>query len=139
MDFLNDIIKERGGDLIAELTSKAGFSTDQAARFVPAAGSSVMDALTARASDLDLGDLTSASALGTITQQMDIGALSQKAGVTADQGAKGLSSILPMLMGLIGEHGKGAGGLLSLLTASGGAAGGLGAIKGLAGKFLGGR
>ena len=139
MDFLNDIIGDRGGELIAELTSKAGFSADQATRFVPAAGSSVMDALTSRASDLDLDDLASPSAIGTITQQLDIGALSQEAGVTAEQGAKGLSSILPMLMGLIGDHAKGAGGLLSLLNAGGAGEGGLGALKGLAGKFLGGR
>lgn len=135
MNFISDIIKERSGDLIGQLTSKAGFSREQAERFVPAAGSSVADTLAKKALELDLTNLASASSIGAIAKHVDVRALSQKAGVTAEQGAKGLSSLLPMLMGLIGDRAKDAGGLLSLL--GGGASGGnLGALKGLAGKFL---
>lgn len=139
MDFLNDIIRDRGGDLVGQLTSKAGFSKEQAERFVPAAGSSVADTLAKKASELDLNNLASPSSIGAIMKHVDVGALSQKAGVTAEQGAKGLSSLLPMLLGLIGDRAKGAGGLLSLLGGAGAAGGNLGALKGLAGKFLGGR
>lgn len=139
MDFLNDIIRDRGADLIAELTSKAGFSTDQAERFVPAAGSSVMDMVASRTSDLDLTDLASASSVRTIMEHLDVGALSRTAGVTAEQGAKGLTSLLPMLMSLIGDHAKDAGGLLSMLGAGGALGDNLDALKGIAGTFLGDR
>ena len=139
MDFLNDIIRERGSDLVGQLTSKADFSTEQAERFVPAAGSSVMETLASRASDLDLTDLASASSIGTITSHLDVGALSQQAGVTAEQGAKGLSSLMPMLMGLIGNQAKDSGGLLSLLGGVGAGGDKLGALSGLASTFMGGR
>lgn len=137
MDFLKDIIRDRGSDLVGELTSKAGFTKDQAERFVPAAGSSVADTLVHKASELDLGNLASAASVGAIMKHLDVGALSQKAGVTAEQGTKGLSAFLPMLLRLIGDRAEGLGGVAALLGA--GAAGDkLGALKGLAGKFMGG-
>jgi hypothetical protein len=139
MDFLNDIIRDRGGDLVAQLTSKAGFSTEQAERFVPAAGSSVAETLASRASEMDLTNLASADSVGMILKHLDVGAIAKKAGVTAEQGAKGLNSLLPMLMQLIGDHAKDASGLLALLGGGGGLGKNLGALKGMAGKFLGGR
>ena len=136
MNFLQDILQEKGGDLIAELTGKAGFSAEQAQNFLPEAGSSVGAAMASRASDLDMGDLTSAANIGAIMESVDIGQLASRVGVSAEQGTQGLTALLPMLLGFIGGKGAGAGGLLSLLGAGRGAGlgGALGALKGLGGK-----
>lgn len=136
MDFLEGILKEKGSDLIAELTGKAGYSTEQAEKFLPEAGSSVAAVLAERASDLDLGNMASAANVSAILKGVDIGGLARRSGVSAEQGAQGLTALLPMLMGFIGDRGAAAGGLLSLLGGGAGLGDAMGSLKGLGGKLF---
>ena len=136
MDFLEGILKEKAGELIGQLTGKAGYSTEQAEKFLPEAGSSVASVLAASASKLDLEDLTSAANVSTIMKGVDIGGLASRSGVSAEQGKQGLTALLPMLMGFIGDRGAGAGGLLSLLGAGDGLGDAIGSLKGLGGKLF---
>jgi hypothetical protein len=131
MDFLETILKEKSGDLIGALTSKAGYSAGEAERFVPAAGSSVVQAMKSQAGSLDLDDLQNAANLGQIMKGVDIAGLAKKVGITPEQSAKGLTAMLPLVLGFMKDHGEGLKGLLGML---GGADGGLGdALGGLKG------
>lgn len=136
MDFIQNILSEKGGDLIGALTGRAGYTTEQAKRFLPEAGSAVGEAVTSQASKLDLSDLASAANIGAVLKGVDVSALATRTGVSAEQGSAGLNALLPMLLGFIGEKGKGAGGLLALLGSGKGLGGALGEMKGLAGRLL---
>lgn len=133
MDFLESILKEKSGDLLGTLTGGAGFSAEQAEKFLPEAGSNVGQALVSKASDLDMSDLASASNIGAILGGIDVAGLARKVGVSTEQGTNGLNALLPMLLGFLGDKGKDAGGLMGLLGAGGGLADKLGALKGLGG------
>lgn len=137
MDFLNEILKDKGAEMASALTSKAGFSADQAEKFVPEAGSSAVEALKSKASSLDMENLASPGNISSILGGIDIGALAGKVGVTADQGSKGLTTMLPMLLGLMGSKAKGMAGMMSMLGLGGGAAGAADKLKGLGGKLFG--
>jgi hypothetical protein len=132
MDFLDGILKEKGPQLIGALTSQAGFSPDQAEKFVPAAGSAVMDTMKSQAGNLDFDNLSSASNVKTIMGGIDAGSLASIAGVTPQQSVGGITAIVPMLLGLIGSRAGGASGLLAMLTGSG--AGKLGKLGKLFGR-----
>ena len=114
MDLIKDILESRGGDLVQALVGQAGFDADRAKAFVPEAGSSVLDALTSRASDLDLGDLASQSNVDRLVDHIDVGDLASRAGVSAQESSRGLAAFVPMVLGFLGEKSD-AGGLLALL------------------------
>jgi len=136
MDLLKNILAERQQDLAAELTRAVGFSKDQAERFVPDAGTEVLTALTQRPGDLDLANPTSAANVGSIIRGLDVAAIAGRAGISADQGKRGLTTLVPMLLGFFAKADTN-GGLLSILQASGGASDALGTLKGLGGKLFG--
>ena len=133
MDLLENILKERSGDLLGALTGGAGFSADQAEKFLPEAGSGIGRALLSKATDLDVSDLASKANIGSIMSGLDVAGLAKAAGVSADQGTRGLNVLLPMILGFIGDRAQGAGGLSGLLGAAGGLGDALGAVKGLGG------
>ena len=133
MDLLGMIMQGEGGKLVEKLTGSAGFSADQAQKFAPAAGAAVVDALKANAGKLDLGNLTSATNVGTLMGLINVGGLASKAGVGADMGKKGLQTILPMILGLVASKGGGAEGLLKLLG-GGGLGGAMGKLGGMLGR-----
>lgn len=133
MDFLEGILKERSGDLLGALTGGAGFSAEQAEKFLPEAGSKVGQVIASKASDLDLSDMASASNIGAIMSGLDVAGLASKVGVSTEQGTNGLTALLPMLLGFLGDKGKDAGGLLGLLGGGEGLGDALGALKGLGG------
>lgn len=114
MDLINDIVAKRGGDLIRTLTQYGGFTPDKAEAFVPEASKSVISAVTAHAGDMDLSNLASSANVASVLKHVDIAQLAGRTGVTAEQGSKGLSAILPLLLGFIGEQGD-AGSLLGLV------------------------
>ncbi|MDH3272562.1 MAG: hypothetical protein OEN56_14590 [Gemmatimonadota bacterium] len=135
MDFIKDILEERGGDLFKALAAQDGFPTERAEAFLPEAGRSVATAMTSRASDLDLANLASSVNVGTILQGIDIPGLASRAGVTPEQGSRGLAAIVPMILGFVGEKGD-ADGILGMLGKVQGLGGALGGVKGL-GKLFG--
>ncbi len=119
MDFLSGILKEKSPQLMGALTSKAGFSPEQAEKFVPAAGSAVMDTMKSQAGNLDLDNLSSPNNVKTVMGGIDAGSLASMAGVTPQQSVGGLTAIVPMLLGLIGSKAGGASGLVSMLGGGG--------------------
>lgn len=131
MDFLKDLIREKGGDMVANLMQN-GFNKEQAGSFVPEAGQSVMDALTG-GDGFDLEDLGKLSNISALMGKIDLGGLAAKVGIGQGQAKSGMESILPMLLGGMQEKAGALGGLASLL----GGGGGLGALGGLAGKLFG--
>jgi len=132
VDFLQGILKDKAGDLMGELTGKAGFSADQAEKFMPEAGSAVMDAMKSQASNLDLENLSAPGNVQALTEGIDTGALASKAGLSPEQSAGGIKAMLPMLLGFIGAKSGGASGLMGMLTGTPG--GMLGKLGGLMGK-----
>ena len=135
MDLIKGILEQKGGDLISALTSQAGFGQQQAEAFLPEAGESVMTAMAATADDLDMSDLSSAANVGAVLQNVDVASLAARTGLTTEQGSHGLSAMLPMLLGFIGEKGD-AGSLLGMLKQAGDLGDVLGGLKGL-GKLFG--
>ena len=135
MDLISEILEQKGGSLISALVSGAGMGTDQAETFLPEAGTSVMEAMTSRADDLDLSDLASKANLDSLMGGIDIAGLASRSGVTAEQGTKGLSTILPMLLGFLGDKGD-VGGLLGLLGKADDLGGAVDKLKGF-GKLFG--
>ena len=124
MDLIKSLIADKGGELVSQLIDKSGFSTEQAEAFVPEAFSSVVDAVKGGANPEDEGGLL---------EQIDIGNLASKVGIDTEAASGGLSTILPMVMSLLGEKAGGLGALTSLL---GGGDGIAGKLTGLAGGLL---
>jgi hypothetical protein len=95
MDILKSLIGDKTmGVLVSGLIGR-GFTRDQAERFLPEAGSSVISAIkdTNNGADVD-------SILGTI----DIPDLASKIGVDSSMITNGLKYIIPGLMDLIGGN-----------------------------------
>lgn len=136
MDFLQDILREKGGDLAAGLVEKAGFSTEQARSFLPEAASSVFDVAKAKAGDLDLSDL--AGSTESLVGGVDVGALAQKVGIDSSKASSGLQALVPMLLSALGQKAGGLSQLSSLLGGEGigKALGGATDIGGMAGKLF---
>ena len=135
MDLINDLLQERGGDLLATLTRDAGFGKEKAEAFLPEASESVLGVLTERADDLDLSNLASAANVSSVLQRVDVAKLAGRTGVTAEQGSQGLAALLPMILGFIGEKGD-AGALLGMLGKAKGLGDALGGLKSF-GKLFG--
>jgi len=133
MDFLQEMLKEKAGELISELTAKAGFDADSAERFVPAAGSATVQAVKSEATSLDLANLASSSNITSVLGAVDVNALAGKAGVSSSQSSAGIAAILPMVLSFMGSKAEGAGGVLALLGAGGGLGETVDKLKGLGG------
>lgn len=134
MDIFKTLLAEKSGTLVNELTAKAGFSTEQAEKFVPEAGTAVVDSLKSQAGSLSETDLAGPEGMKAVLGGIDIEALSGKAGIPSALGAQGLTSMLPTLMGMLSSKAGGLGGLLGMMGgAEGGAAATLGKLAGGAG------
>ena len=90
MDILGTLLNDKGSELLSGLVS-SGFSQEQADKFLPEAGSSVM-------SLLGEGDLD----IAAILEKIDIAALAEKVGIDSSLAQAGLEKILPMLMEQLG-------------------------------------
>lgn len=137
MDFLKDILEEKGAELAGGLVSKLGFQPEQAQAFVPEAAASVFDVVKDKAGDLDFSDL--ASTTGSLVDGVDVGALAAKVGIDSSQVTSGLGAIVPILLSALQEKAGGLSGLTSMLGGGGlgKALGAVGGIGGVAGKLFG--
>lgn len=126
MDILKELISSKGAGLMTELAGK-GFSAEQAEKFIPEAGSRIMDALPG----LDLGSLLksdTSTQISSVIGNIDIAALAGKLGLDAGLAQGGLEKLIPIAMSFLKDN-EAAAGLLGML---GGKAGGLaGLAKGL--------
>lgn len=137
MDLLAGILKEHSGDLVSKLTRHAGFTDDQAERFVPEAGGAVLKSLKNGGSEVDLeSPAATERSIESLLSGIDAEALASKAGISPAQSLGGLKAILPTLLGLISSKAGALGGLESLVSGGeGGAAGGMmGKLGGMLGK-----
>lgn len=134
MDFLKDILAQKGTELAGTLVEKSGFSTEQAQAFVPEAAHSAFDVVKEKAGDLDLANL--ASNTDAVISGIDVGALASKVGIDSSQARSGLGAILPTLLSAVQERAGGLSGLTSMLGGEGlGKA--LGGVGGIGGKLFG--
>ncbi len=132
MDLLKTLLDEHGPALVNELTTKTGFSADQARKFVPAAAQQAMDKV--KSGGLDVKSLFGGGDLSAAIAKMDLGALAKTSGVDAGKAAAGLKALLPMIAKLLESKGLDANKLSALL---GGGGGGLGGLAAGVGKLFG--
>lgn len=132
MDLLKSLLDEHGSSLVNELTTKTGFSADQAKKFVPAAAQQTMDKV--KSGGIDVKSLFSGGDLSAVIGKLDLGALAKTSGVDAGKAAAGLKAILPMIVKVLQSKGLDANALSGLL---GGGGGGLGGLAAGVGKLFG--
>jgi hypothetical protein len=135
VDLIQTVLDQKGGELLSALIQKTTMDKTQAESFLPEAGRSVMDAMTSSASELDTETIASTANMTRLVDRIDVGALASRAGISAEQGMSGISTIVPMVLGFLGESGD-AGALLGLAAKAKALGGSLGAVKGL-GKLFG--
>lgn len=137
MDFLKEILDDKGAELIAGVIEKAGIGTDKAEAFVPEAARSAFDVFKDKADDLDLSDIGGSAR--SLIDGIDVNGLADKVGIDARQAASGLDNLLPGLLGAINDKAGALGGLQSIagLLKGDGLADALGGVGHLAGKLFG--
>lgn len=154
MNFLDELIREQGGDVQQQLTSELGLSPEQAAGVLPKVGPLVLGGLKRQMDSHGAGHVEnlannfSAADLGGLLggRQEEANAhLAQHLGISGSTAAKIIPMLAPIILGALLKKG-GSGGAPS---AGGGGLGGLGSIldrngdgsilDDLAGIFMGGR
>lgn len=133
MDLVRELLEARAGDLVRTLTAQADFEEETARSFVPAAASAALDAMKARAGDLDPERMASSSNVATLLDQIDLGDLATRVGIAPDKASRGLTVVLPLILGFLGEKAGGEGGLGGLLGLAGGLGDAADRLKGLGG------
>lgn len=133
MDLIADIISKNGSRMVQDLVSGAGMRAEQAEAFLPEVGGSLASALTKQAGNLDLKDLPSPKNVDHLLKGMDAAKLASRVGVTTEQGSRGLSTLVPMILRLLDE--RGGDDLLRMLGGAGGMGDALGKLKGLGKLF----
>ncbi len=126
MDILNDIIGEKGAEILGALTQQ-GFSTDNAQSFIKESGGSIMSALDSGKVDLSQGDIQQKAS--SIIDNIDIASLASKVGITSEMAQTGLGTVVPIIMSAVQDKLGDASGLMSLLGNADAAGGLLGKIK----------
>jgi hypothetical protein len=126
MDFLKELISSKGAGLVSELAD-LGFSAEQAEKFIPEAGGSIVDAM----QGLDLSALLGSGAAeqtSSLLGHIDIAGLASRLGLDTGLATGGLEKLIPVAMDFLKDN-PAAAGVLGLL---GGKAGGLaGMARGL--------
>ncbi len=121
-DLIKKIASEKSGEWIAMLTSKLGFTGDQASGFIPAAISRIQGLFTSGGLDISKGvDVKS------IMSKLNPAEIGKEVGVDADKATKALEGVVPDMLSTLEEK---SGGLSSLLS------GGLGGAMGKLGKMF---
>jgi len=138
---LETLLKENGTELLAALTGSGGLDTSQAESLLPAALSGIGDAV--GGGELDLSSLMGGGGDGiaALLGKLDIAGIASSAGLETGQAQTGLTSLIPVVLSLLGNKAGGAEGIMSLLGGAGIGEGGtsdaLGALGGIAGKLFG--
>lgn len=126
MDILKELISSKGAGLVSQLTG-SGFSAEQAEKFLPEAGGSIMGALQGLDVKALLGS-DAASQTSSLLGNIDVAGLASKLNLDSAVAKGGLEKFIPVVMGFLKDN-QAAAGVLGLL---GGKAGGLaGMAKGL--------
>lgn len=130
MGIIDELISSGGTELLASLTEKAGFTPQEAQRFLPVATEQVVEEV--QGGGLDLGSLLGGDGVGSLISKLDIGSLASQTGLDTAQASTGLQSLVPVLLSLLQSKAGGADGILSMLGGSqkGGAMGALGKLAG---------
>ncbi len=128
MDILNDIIGDKGAEILGALTQQ-GFSADKAQSFISESGSSIMYALNSGNVDLSQDNIEQKS--DSIIGNIDIASLASKVGISSEMAQKGLGTVVPLIMSAVQDKLGDTSGLMSLLGDSGAGAGLMGKIKNL--------
>jgi len=116
MDLVQQFIDADVGNAISEL-SRAGFSGDQAERFIPEAISSFIDAL--QSGDLSsLLNADSGERLSTLLISMDVTDLAERLDIGSDMACAGLGAIMPSFLRFV-KGNDGLGSLVSMLANGG--------------------
>ncbi len=126
MDILNDIIGDKGAEILSALTQQ-GFSADKAKSFISESGGSIMTALNTGNVDLTEADVQQKS--DSIIGNIDIASLASKVGISSEMTQKGLATVVPLIMSAVQNKLGDTSGLMSLLGNSDAGAGLLGNIK----------
>jgi len=92
MDILGTILQAKGGDLLSSLTG-SGFTQEQAGKFLPEAGNSLLSILGDKGGDQDAD---------SILGQLDIASLASKVGIDSSLAETGLKQIIPIIMSQLG-------------------------------------
>ncbi len=111
MDILNTLINEKGTELVSSLV-KQGFDNNTASGFLQKAGSGITSALSSGKVDLNQGSST--DKVSAIISSFDIPALAASVGINPELAQKGLTTLAPALLKLIGDNP----GIASLLSGS---------------------
>ena len=105
MDLVKQFLDVKGGATISALAD-AGFSRDQATRFIPEAIRDLVGAV--QSQDLQrLLDTDSAQQASQLLRAVDISALAARLGIGKDMAGAGITTMIPQLLGLIKEQGLG--------------------------------
>jgi hypothetical protein len=128
-NLIGDFLSKQGGSLTKELTSKLGFTSEAAGKFIPAAGQKIQSAL--QGGGLDISKLAGGD-FSALLSMIDVPGLAKTAGVDAGKAKSGLETILGSVMQMLSSQSGGLQGLLKSV------AGGSGGILGTAKKMLGG-
>lgn len=131
MGLVDELLSAKSSELIRGLTEKAGFSADEATKFIPPAAEQVVDQV--KGGGLDIGALLAGQDLSSLISKLDLGALASQVGIDESKVSAGLQTLVPMLLSALQDKAGGASGLLSLLGGDGGGdvAGALGKLGGL--------
>ena len=119
-DLIKKLLDDKGTDWIQSLTSKVGFTKEQAADFVPDAVKNALGLVKDGKIDMDSivkGDVSSA------LSGFDAKGLAEKVGIDESKAVSGLTELLPNLFSTIKEKFGGLDGLAGLLGDSGGMVG----------------
>ncbi|MEZ6318883.1 MAG: hypothetical protein R3B49_09050 [Phycisphaerales bacterium] len=132
---LEQILGDSKHELIKTITSKLGVSDAQAGGFLGSLLERLEDLL--KGGKLDVQQLLSGD-LGAITKNLNLDALGGLLGGGADKGEQGVKAVMGSVTDKLGGSEDLLGQLEGLLGGDGKSGGGLDALKGIAGKFLGG-
>jgi hypothetical protein len=103
MDLLRSVLEERAVDLASALTVKAGLTTEEARRFVPEAGTGLIESWRWQASTLDKEDVAAESNVQELLRGIGAKRIASRVGLTTEATWSGLRAFVPMVMRLAGE------------------------------------
>lgn len=132
---LDQLLGDKKNDLIGMLTNQLGVSDAQAGGFLGSLLERLEDLL--KGGKLDVQQLLSGD-LGSITKNLNLEALGGLLGGGADKGEQGVKAVMGSVAGELGGNENLLGQIQGMLGDDGKPGGIDDAIKGIAGKFLGG-
>ena len=132
-DMVQQLIKERGPELVQMLVSKVGFSPEEGRGFLPVVTEKLLAAL--KGGGLDFGELLGGGGVDSLLSKLNAEEIAADSGIDEAKATAGIGELVPNLLSALKEQSGGAEGLLSAL--GGGKPDGLlGAAGGLAGKLF---